>query len=82
MYKRQNNTNIEKKTIIPIVKKIQQTKENIDNQYSLKNNLFDPSKSSPPNEFMLKLYNRVSIYEQYSLTLQFSQKKEENLLKK
>jgi hypothetical protein len=82
MYKRQNNANIEKNTIIPIVKKIQQTKENIDNQYSLKNNLFDPSKSSPPNEFMLKLYNRVSIYEQYSLTLQFSQKKEDNLLKK
>ncbi len=28
------------------------------NQYSLKQNYFDPSKSSPPNEFMIKLYMR------------------------
>jgi hypothetical protein len=27
-------------------------------QYSLKQNYFDPSKSSPPNEFMIKLYMR------------------------
>jgi hypothetical protein len=31
-------------------------------EYSLKQNFFDPSKSSPPNEFMLKLYLRVSDY--------------------
>ena len=62
----QNNTNHKKSNFIPIVNKIQSTKEKI-NQYSLKNNLFDPAKSSPPNEFMLKLYNRVSVYETYSL---------------
>jgi hypothetical protein len=31
-------------------------------EYSLKQNFFDPSKSSPPNEFMMKLYLRVSDY--------------------
>jgi hypothetical protein len=29
-------------------------------EYSLKQNFFDPSKSSPPNEFMLKLYMRMN----------------------
>lgn len=33
------------------------------NEYSLKQNFFDPSKSSPPNEFMLKLHTRMSLYE-------------------
>jgi len=32
------------------------------NEYSLKQNVFDPSKSSPPNEFMLKLKLRMSNY--------------------
>ena len=32
------------------------------NEYSLKQNFFDPSKSSPPNEFMIKLYMRMSHY--------------------
>lgn len=31
-------------------------------EYSLKQNVFDPSKSSPPNEFMMKLKLRMSIY--------------------
>ena len=31
-------------------------------EYSLKQNFFDPSKSSPPNEFMIKLYMRMSHY--------------------
>jgi hypothetical protein len=30
--------------------------------YSLKQNFFDPSKSSPPNEFMIKLNMRMSLY--------------------
>jgi hypothetical protein len=34
-----------------------------ENQYSLKQNLFDPAKSSPPNIFMIKLYNRIVQYE-------------------
>jgi hypothetical protein len=34
-------------------------------EYSLKQNFFDPSKSSPPNEFMIKLHMRMNIYETY-----------------
>jgi len=36
------------------------------NQYDLKQNNFDPSKCSPPNEFMEKLRLRMSIYESFS----------------
>jgi len=36
---------------------------NMTNQYDLKLNAFDPSKSSPPNNFMSKLKLRMSIYE-------------------
>jgi|LauGreDrversion4_2_1035121.scaffolds.fasta_scaffold00478_11 hypothetical protein len=35
------------------------------NEYSLKQNFFDPSKSSPPNEFMSKLKQRMSVYDSY-----------------
>lgn len=31
-------------------------------EYSLKQNFFDPTKSSPPNKFMIKLQKRMSIY--------------------
>ena len=31
-------------------------------EYSLKQNFFDPSKSSPPNEFMIKLHMRMNRY--------------------
>jgi hypothetical protein len=31
-------------------------------EYSLRQNFFDPSKSSPPNDFMEKLQKRMSIY--------------------
>ena len=31
-------------------------------EYSLNKNFFDPTKSSPPNEFMLKLYMRDQMY--------------------
>ena len=34
-------------------------------EYSLKQNFFDPSKSSPPNEFMIKLHMRMNIYNTY-----------------
>ena len=33
------------------------------NQYSLKQNFFDPAKSSPPNIFMIKLYARMVQYD-------------------
>ena len=31
-------------------------------EYSLKQNFFDPTKSSPPNDFMIKLKQRMSVY--------------------
>jgi hypothetical protein len=36
------------------------------NEYSLKQNVFDPTKSSPPNDFMLKLKLRMAIYDNKS----------------
>jgi hypothetical protein len=41
-------------------------KKNNNNQYDLKQNNFDPSKSSPPNDFMEKLILRMSVYESFS----------------
>jgi hypothetical protein len=35
-------------------------------EYSLKSNFFDPSKSSPPNEFMIKLSSRLVKYESFA----------------
>jgi hypothetical protein len=31
-------------------------------EYSLKQHFFDPTKSSPPNDFMIKLQKRMSLY--------------------
>jgi hypothetical protein len=31
-------------------------------EYSLNKNFFDPTKNSPPNEFMIKLYIRMDKY--------------------
>ena len=31
-------------------------------EYSLKQNFFDPTKSSPPNNFIIKLQERMGIY--------------------
>jgi hypothetical protein len=31
-------------------------------EYCLKKNFFDPTKSSPPNDFMIKLHMRMSKY--------------------
>ena len=54
----------ERSEIIPIKKNLyaQPTSPTSSTTYSLKQNLFDPSKSSPPNEFMIKLHMRISNY--------------------
>ena len=54
----------ERSKLIPIKKNLSTDLEEIKvkGEYSLKQNFFDPSKSSPPNEFMIKLYMRMSIY--------------------
>ena len=45
---------------IPIIKNL--NTNTIINEYSLKQNFFDPSKSSPPNEFIIKLKKRILVY--------------------
>lgn len=55
----------ERTQIIPIKKNLT-TQVDVNSpkgEYSRKQNFFDPSKSSPPNEFMLKLHMRVTNYE-------------------
>ena len=52
----------ERSISIPIKKNLSTSmKENSPKgEYSLKQNFFDPSKSSPPNEFMIKLHMRMN----------------------
>ena len=54
----------ERSIIIPVSKNLstsmKEFRNNIQSEYSLKQNFFDPSKSSPPNDFMIKLYMRMS----------------------
>jgi len=56
----------ERSKSIPIKKNLstimEEFRNNRQDEYSLKQNFFDPSKSSPPNEFMIKLYIRMSHY--------------------
>ena len=55
----------ERSKIIPIPQNSPTTKK-VDfrvNEYSLTQNFFDPSKSSPPNEFMIKLHMRLSKFD-------------------
>jgi hypothetical protein len=63
-----NNSHVidERRKSIPIPKKLStligEFRNNRQDEYSLKQDFFDPSKSSPPNEFMIKLYSRISHY--------------------
>jgi len=54
----------ERSIVIPIKKNLSTSMKDLSpkGEYSLKQNFFDPSKSSPPNEFMIKLHMRMSIY--------------------
>ena len=64
MYSSQQVIN-ERSKIIPIKKNLSTSMKdfsNIQNEYSLKQNFFDPTKSSPPNDFMLKLQIRMKSY--------------------
>ena len=64
MYSNKHAVSYEKSKSIPIQQTITKTQE-----YDLKQNLFDPTKSSPPNEFLLKLRMRVSLYSSGDRTL-------------
>ena len=62
MLVRQHNIN-ERANIIPIKQNLSTTmKDSLTSEYSLKQNIFDPSKSSPPNDFMIKLQMRMNMY--------------------
>ena len=55
----------ERSKSIPIKKNLSTTMKDfsiIQSEYSLKQNFFDPTKSSPPNDFMLKLQIRMKSY--------------------
>jgi hypothetical protein len=54
----------EKSNEIPINKKKHiENSENTNNyEHSLTQNLFDPTKSSPPNQFIIKLHARIYAY--------------------
>jgi hypothetical protein len=52
----------ERTQIIPIKQNLSTSmKEN--GEYSLKKHFFDPTKNSPPNDFMIKLQMRMSAYD-------------------
>ena len=60
--------NLAKSSNIPMPKKCTTPNYPIYNsntcsEYSLTQNLFDPSQASPPNEFLQKLYKRMQIHE-------------------
>jgi hypothetical protein len=51
----------ERTNIIPIPKNLSpKSASRYQTNYSLKQNLFDPTKCSPPNEFMIKLHMRMN----------------------
>ena len=53
----------ERSIIIPIKQNLSTNMKELNKgEYGLKQNFFDPSKSSPPNEFMLKLHMRMNMY--------------------
>ena len=67
-YKKTNIISIKKELSRPMNSINQTNQANQTNQtseYSLKQSLFDPSKSSPPNEFMIKLHMRMNMYNNY-----------------
>lgn len=53
-----------KSTIIPINKNLSTIVKinSLKSEYSINQNLFDPSKSSPPNNFMSNLQKRIKKY--------------------
>ena len=68
MFRQQHIIN-ERTNIIPIkTNMVEQMKEDFSpkGEYSLKLNFFDPSKSSPPNDFMIKLRSRVDRYDSFA----------------
>ena len=59
--------NHKRTNVIPIIKNLSTSMNSTNpaSEYSLKQSFFDPSKSSPPNEFMIKLHMRMNMYNTY-----------------
>ena len=60
---------IHERNVRPPASQVSPTLRRADNsfsEYSLKQNVFDPSKSSPPNDFMLKLQLRMNQYDSFN----------------
>ena len=55
-----DNTKKKSSVLIPILTNNDTNKYN---QYLLTQNVFDPAKNSPPNEFMIKLHMRMASYQ-------------------
>jgi hypothetical protein len=54
----------ERSIYIPIKQNLTTTMKDLSpkGEYSLKQHFFDPTKSSPPNDFIIKLQKRMSVY--------------------
>ena len=81
-----SNTNVihERSINIPIKQNLTTYNNNLSpkGEYSLKQNFFDPFKSSPPNNFMHKLNMRMSLYDSFSSSSSASfQTNDDNLAK-
>lgn len=64
-YDANENDKSKSKSKIMYIPQTSPTKHNkkVVTEYSLKQNFFDPSKCSPPNDFMMKLQLRMNLYE-------------------
>jgi hypothetical protein len=52
----------ERTQIVPIKQNLSTSMKDA-GEYSLKKHFFDPTKNSPPNDFMIKLQMRMSAYD-------------------
>ena len=57
-----NKHNNERTVGIPIKQNLSILSPTNKGVYSLKKHFFDPTKNSPPNDFMIKLQTRMAIY--------------------
>lgn len=53
---------IERRSIPIVIQKTESEKKFQENLYSFKNNSWNPDIQSPPNDFMLKLLDRINNY--------------------
>ena len=69
MLKKTLNSTSEKIIINPITIKLSSQLNELNNQYSLKENMFTPPNNSPPNDFMIKLCLRMNDYKFFNINV-------------